>query len=82
MAGRINFYKPIIKKLPNAKGVKKGAFIWVYPNVSDVLTPFAIENSLFSWTTADYFFFVSSDLPVLLEMDSLISESAWIFWNL
>jgi len=62
-----------------AKGAKKGAFIWVCPNVSDVLTPFAIENSLFVSITRDYFFFVSPAPPVLLEMDSLISVSDLMF---
>ena len=65
-----------------AKGVKKGAFIWACPNVSNALTPFAIENSLVSSITEYYFFFVSSDLPVVLEMDSLISVSDWMFLNL
>jgi len=37
------------------------------------------ENSLFSSIMEDYFFFVSPAPPVLLEMDSLISVSDWMF---
>ena len=65
-----------------AKGVKTEPTNIACKIFSDVLTPFAIENSLVSSITEDYFFFVSSDLPVLFEIDSLISVSAWMFLNL
>ena len=79
MGGKGNNGNLIKLQIYIAKGVKKGASIWACPNVSDVLTPFAIENSLFGYITVDYFFFVSPAPPVLLEMDSLISVSDWMF---
>ena len=79
MAGKGNNGNLIKLQFSIVKGVKKGAFIWVCPNVSDTLIPFAIENSLFVSITRDYFFFVSPAPPVVLEMDSLISVSDWMF---
>lgn len=65
-----------------AKGVKTEPTNIACKIFSDVLIPFASIKTVFCWITEDYFFFVSSDLPVLFEIDSLISVSDWMFLNL